>query len=136
MCEFNYKEFFEEVEDDLTIYSHNMRTIIFDGPNVHNKILKRWTIENQKLHKIELQMDRVFSERFHYYRHGDFETNITSNEIAKYYVKKDTLYMAELKKFNIQALLVGTIDKWMKKAEKIGYEIKNAIEVLKFLDGS
>ena len=136
MSKFNYEEFFIELENDLTVFAHNLPKIIYDAPNAHNKILKRWTIENHKLHQIELVMNKVFSERFHFYRHGDFEINITSNDIAKYYVKKDELYLAELKKFNKQALLVETIDKWMKKAERIGYEIKNAVEVLKYLNGS
>ena len=135
MSTFNYKEFFNEVEEGLTIYAHNLDKIIYDAPNTHNKILKRWTIENQKLHKIELDMNRIFGERFHYYRY-EYEINITSNDIAKYYVKKDETYLEILKKFNTQALLVATIDKWMKKADKIGFEIKNVLEVIKYMDGS
>lgn len=132
---FDYKTFFKEVEDGLTIYAHNMNKIIYDAPNTHNKILKRWTIENQKLHKLEMDKNRVFSEKFHFYRY-EYEINITSNDVAKYYVAKDEEYLNVLSKYNKQALLVATIDKWMKKADKIGFEIKNALEVLKFLDGS
>jgi len=135
MTKFNYNDFFEEVEADLTIYAHNLSKIIYDAPNAHNKILRQWTKENHKLHNLELEKDRVFGVRFHFYRY-EYEINITSNDIAKYYVKKDDEYLKILKECNKQELLVATIDKWMKKAEKIGYEIKNVLEVIKYLDGS
>lgn len=135
MAEFDYKTFFREIEDGLTIYAHNIGKIIYDAPNTHNKILKRWTIENHTLHNLELEKSRIFAERFHYYRY-EYEINITANDVAKYYVAKDEAYIEILKKCNKQELLVATIDKWMKKSDKIGFEIKNAVEVLKYLDGS
>ena len=131
---FDYENFFEEIEENLSIYAHNLDKIIFQAPNIHNKLLKRWVVENNKLQKLEIKKDRVFGERFHFYRY-EYEINITSNDIAKYYVKKDNDYLKTLKEYNKQLLLVETLNKWLKKADKIYYEVKNALEVLKYLNG-
>lgn len=131
----DYKTFFQEVEDALTIYSHNLNKIIYESPNIHNKILRAWTDEQHTLNILETKVNKLFGEKYHYYRY-EYDVNLGSKDVAIFYVKKDEEYLKELKKFNTQKVLVETIERWMKKAERMNFEVKSAIEVIKYLDGS
>lgn len=131
---FNYINFFNEIETALTLHSHDIDRKIYEAPNVHNKILRQMIIEKNKLNKLETKYNKIFGEKFHYYRYNH-EVKIESKEVAIFYVKNDPEFIKINDEFNKQSLLVETIERWMKKATSISFDIKNVIQYLEFMNG-
>lgn len=131
---FDYNAFFNELEESLTLMPHNIDKRIYDAPNIHNKILRQITIERNKLQKLEKKYDKIFAEKYQYYRY-DYETNLGSKDVAIFYIKNDTEFLKINDEFNNQKLLVETLERWMKKAQNTAYEIKNIVEFLKWSSG-
>lgn len=131
---FDYNEFFNEIDETLTLMAHNIDKKIYEAPNVHNKILRRLTIERNTLQKLENEYNKTFGELFQYYRY-DYELKLDNKDVVIFYIKKDKKFLEINDKFNSQKLLVDTIEKWMKKAQNTAYEIKNIVEYLKWSSG-
>lgn len=131
---FNYTEFFNEIEEDLTLHQHDIDKKIYDAPNVHNKILRRYIIERNKLQKLETACNKTFGKLFHKYRY-ESDIKCENKDVAIYYVKSDDEYITTHNKYQNQKLLLESIEKWMKKAERIGFDIKNIVEFIKFMSG-
>lgn len=132
---FNYTEFFDEIESDLTLHAHDIDKKIYQAPNVHNKLLRRFVIERNKLHKYETEYNRVFGELFHHYRY-ESDIRCENKDVAIFYIKKDKKFLEVNDKYQRQKLLLDTIEKWMKKSERIGFDIKSIIEFQKFMAGN
>ena len=132
---FNYTEFFDEVEQSLTIHSHDLDRKIYEAPNTHNKILRRYTIEKNKLHRLESKRNKVFGEKYHFYRH-QYEFKIENKDVAIFYIEKDPEYIEVNEEYQKQKLLLDIIEKWMKKASSIAFDIKNIVEFIKFMGGN
>jgi len=132
---FDYTQFFNEIDEALTIHTHSLDKKIFEAPNIHNKILRQFTIEKNKLQKLESELNKTFGEKFHYYRY-EYELKLDNKDVVLFYVKKDPEFLTINDKFNSQKLLVETIEKWMKKANSITFDIKNILEYLKWSSGN
>lgn len=131
---FDYNEFFNKIDESLTLMTHNIDKKIYEAPNVHNEILRRLTIERNILQKLENEYNKTFAELFQYYRY-DYELKLDNKDVVIFYIKKDPKFLEINDKFNSQKLLVDTIEKWMKKAQNTTFEIKNIIEYLKWSSG-
>ncbi len=134
MVKFDYSKFFEEIDSSLTLHSHDIEKKIYEAPNQHNKLLKRFIIERNTLQKLESKLNRLFGQKYHHYRY-EFDLNLGSKEVAIFYVKKDEEYIKANDEHAKQKLLVEIIDKYMKKASTIGFDIKNIIQFLEFMSG-
>ena len=131
---FTYSEFFKEIEDDLTLHKHDIDEKVYRAPNVHNKILRRFMIERNKLQKLETEYNKVLKSLYHHYRYeGDIRCE--NKDIAMFYVKSDQKYINIQIEYQKQELLVENLERWLKKADKISFDIKNIIEYLKWSSG-
>jgi hypothetical protein len=135
MIKFDYTKFFNEIDEALTIHTHSLDKKIFEAPNIHNKILRQFIIEKNKLMKLESDLNKVFGQKFHYYRY-EYELKLDNKDVVLFYVKKDPDFLKANDAFNSQKLLVETIEKWMKKANSITFDIKNILEYLKWSSGN
>lgn len=131
---FNYQNFFEEIENDLTLHQHDIDAKIYQAPNTHNKILKRYIIERNKLQQLETAKNSKFGELFHHYRY-ESDIRCENKDVAIFYVKGDKKYIDKESEYQKQLLLVETLERWLKKADRIGFDIKNIIEYLKWSSG-
>lgn len=131
---FNYNEFFEEIEEDLTLHQHDIDKKIYQAPNTHNKILKRYIIERNKLQQLESKQYKIHKDLFHHYRY-ESDIRCENKDVALFYVRGDEKYLKIQSEYQKQLLLVETIEKWLKKADRIGFDIKNIIEYLKWSAG-
>jgi hypothetical protein len=132
---FDYNKFFDEVENALTIHSHDIEKKIYEAPNIHNKILKQFIIERNNLQKLESKWNKIHGDLFHYYRH-ESDIRCENKDVTLFYVKKDEKFIAIDQELSKQKLLVEAIERWMKKASSIGFDIKNIVEFLKFMSGN
>lgn len=131
----DYNKFFDEVENALTIHSHDIEKKIYEAPNIHNKILKQFIIERNNLQKLESKWNKIHGDLFHHYRH-ESDIRCENKDVTLFYVKKDEKFIAIDQELSKQKLLVEAIERWMKKASSIGFDIKNIVEFLKFMAGN
>jgi hypothetical protein len=134
MTEFNYKDWFDEIENALTIHSHDLDKKIYEAPNIHNKILKQFIKEKQRLIKAEQKYNKTLAEKFHYYRY-ESDIRCENKDVTLFYVKKDKDFLKVAEDYEKQKLLCEMIDGYMKKARSIGFDIKNILEYLRYMDG-
>ncbi len=131
---FNYAEFFNEIESNLSVHAHDLDKKIYEAPNAHNKIMRQITLEKNKLNKLETKYNKIFAKLYHHYRY-EYEFKLESKDVAIFYLKKDDEFLQINDELNDQRLLVDTLEKWMKKANAITFEIKNILEYLKWSSG-
>lgn len=131
---FDYEKWFEEVDNALTLHSHDLDKKIYDAPNTHNKILKQLIKEKTKLIQVEQKYNRTLAELFHHYRY-ESDIRCENKDVALFYVKKDDKFLKVAEEYEKQKLLCEMIEGYMKKTKSIGYEIKNILEYLHYLEG-
>lgn len=130
----DYEEFFKSVEDSLFLQPHNIDRKIYDAPNIQNNLIRRYIVEKTKLLKLESKLDRLTGEKYHYYRY-ESDLRLENKDVAMLYVKKDNDYIKVVEEYGKQKIIVEMVDKFLKKAMNIGYDIKNIIDYLKFMNG-
>lgn len=133
--QFDYKEFFEDIEEKLTIKQHNIDKKVFEAPNIQNDLLRQYMKEKTKLIKLEAEHNRLFGQKFHYYRY-ESDIRCENKDVAIYYVKKDEEYIEKFIQYEKQKVLCETLERYLKRASQITYDIKNILEYLKYINGN
>lgn len=135
MQEFNYNSFFEEIEEKLTLHSHDLDRKIFEAINVQNTILKQYVKEKTKLIKLESNYNRVFGQKFNFYRY-ESDIRCENKDVALFYVKQDEEVIKITEEYEKQKVIVEYMEKYLKRASNIGFDIKNIIDYLRYMNGN
>lgn len=133
--QFDYKEFFEDIEEKLTIKQHNIDKKVFEAPNIQNDLLRQYMKEKTKLIKLEAEHNRLFGQKFHHYRY-ESDIRCENKDVAIYYVKKDEEYIEKFIQYEKQKVLCETLERYLKRASQMTYDIKNILEYLKYINGN
>jgi len=130
----NYTEYFNDIDKRLTLRPDNIDVIVYDAPNIQNELIKQYIKEKTKLMKLEIKFNKIYGEKFHHYRH-ESDLRCENKDIANLYVKKDEEYISVFEEYEKQKLLIEMFDKYLKRASQIGFDLKNIIDYLKFMNG-
>lgn len=135
MADFDYKSFFDDIDEKLTLHSHSLDRKIFEAINVQNTILKQYVKEKTKLIKIESNYNRIFGKKFNYYRY-ESDIRCENKDVALFYVKQDEEVIKITEEYEKQKILVDLMEKYLKRASNIGFDIKNIIDYLRYMNGN
>lgn len=130
----DYTKYFNDIDEKLALRPDNIDKVIYEAPNIQNELIKQYIKEKTKLIKLELKYNKIYGEKYHYYRH-EFDFKCENKDVANLYVKKDEEYIKAFEEYEKQKLLLEMFDKYLKRASQIGFDLKNIIDYLKFMNG-
>jgi len=116
-------------------------------PELHNKYYKIYTQERLLLNKWELELKAVYKEKYEYYMgfmdQGALKANGWEPFALKVlkadlpiYMESDNDMLTAAKRISLQKEKINFLESVIKNLNNRGFLIKNAIDFLKFTNGS
>lgn len=133
MVEAKIKELSEEFLNDTTWDSINIEKAVISHSFTVSKWINKWMGFKRILDKVQKEFDEKWQARYLYYR-MDFDIQLKLDEI-KLLIERDT-ELAELKEKRQNVIsIIEYIEKALKNLEGQRWDMKNAIELMKFKAG-
>jgi len=129
----NFKELNKTIESDFDLNPHTLETKLREIPKLHNKYLKIWFKEKNKLLLLEKELKSLYRKKWYYY-HDDYSYNLDKKHI-EWHIESDDEYSKKLYIFDRQKHLVNYFEQVIRKVNSFNFDIKNFIEYKKFLNG-
>lgn len=129
-----FKKLKEIVEKELEITEDNIEQMSIKSGNLYHKYLKLYSQELQKLKEIAIYKEKVYGELYHKYKfEGQYELS-TKTEVDVY-VKSDEIYYNKCLEEANQEIIVKYLEAVVDSILKMGFQIKNYIELQKLKNG-
>lgn len=133
----------EEADVDLVLTEDKTSENSMDTPTIHNKYLRHFRVVSNELTAMNLEMDRLWLERWKYYSgkaHPDkYEEHPLDHKIMKSDVKMYISGDEKVIKLRFQIGLLETklkvITKILEDISRRSFHIRNAIATIKFKHG-
>ena len=134
---------FAEMEKDSKIDESRLEAESLNVPYLYGKWQRIYFSEYKKLASLEKQRAKVYKERMSYYmgraddeayKKEPLESRVIKTELSVY-LEADDRYAEALEQYKEQKALVDIIEGFLKKIAGRSFDIKNAIEFMRFKNG-
>lgn len=123
-----------QAQIDLHLDDSNIESRALAIPSLYHKYLTKFTDESLELKRLIVEKDRFFGERVKYYRE-DHPRELKMAEIERY-IDSEREYIEKVKICRLQETICQFLEGIVKRVNSLGFDIKNYIELRKFLSGS
>lgn len=121
------------VDKDLKIESTQLHAISIDAPLLHNKYYKLLSRERLALKKIESDVASIIKEKHNYYAFN-YQFTLDKKEV-KSYIDGDEEVVKKVNLLELQKEKIKYLEAVIDNINRISFNIKNAIDFLKFTHG-
>lgn len=122
------------VEQQLRLDENNIEKMSIQSGTLYHKYLKFYLQELHILKEIGVTKDKIYGELYHKYKYeGDYQLS-TKTEVDVY-VKNDQKYYTKCLEEANQEIIVKYLECVVDSIMKMGFQIKNYIELIKIRNG-
>lgn len=121
------------VERDFLLDEDNIRGKSLEVPKIYHRYLREFTTRSLELKVKRAELERVFGERVKYYKE-EYDRELKMSEIEKYVFVEERYYNLHLDIIRLESLC-RYLEDVVKRANGLPYDIKNYIDLRKFIDG-
>lgn len=123
----------DHIDDLLNLRPENIEKRLYEIPKLHNKILRLFFKHKLKLQEMNKEVAILYHKKWHHYKNEyDYEL---SDKQCIFYIEGDEEYSKIKLNCNRQKVLVEYLEKAVDRASRIGWEIKNILDYLKYVNG-
>ena len=130
----NLEELNEEIKEDFSLSEQYLEEKLRQIPNVHNKYMRLYIKEKQKLNSLQSELRLLHREKYYWYK-NDFEFTLTASQL-EWHVSQDEEYNKKFFLCQRQEDLVDYLKDTVKKASQLSFDVKNLIEYKKLTMGA
>lgn len=130
----NLKDLLEQINTDFDISHTNLQDKLYEIPKLHAKYLRIFFGEKVKLNKLESNLAELYRNKYYYYKE-DCDRLPQSTKEIEFNILADEEYSELNKETKNQAALVEVLDRAVRKAERLSFDVKNIIEYLNYVNG-
>jgi hypothetical protein len=130
----NFKLLKDQVAKDLNVNNDNLLSKSIEQISLHRKYLDLFITEYHCFKRLSLEFDKLYKERYHYYKFEQKYNLDSAKEIDSYTKGDDLIYNKSLELLN-QEIVTKFLEKTIENIKNMGYAIKNNLEIQKFLGG-
>lgn len=124
----------DDIELDFNLTFENLTKKMYEVPNLHSKYLRIYLKQKSILHRLEKQASKKYRELFHHYTF-DYEVRLSGSKEVEFHIVSDEAYADLNEKVKNQKILVDVLDRVLKKAQQLSFDVKNIMEHLKYING-
>lgn len=124
----------DEILEDMRLDEENFMEKSLRVPMIFSKWLERFIKAKAKYMEIKTDLDRIYGERYEYYK-TEYVRELKISEIEAY-ILKDPIYIEKLREYNNIKLYVEFLTSIMETVRGLSFNIKNYIEAKKFYSGA
>lgn len=124
----------EIAKKDLKFTDDDLQTKISDHPFLTQKWLDLLLKEKYVFSQVEAKKDKLYGTLYHKYKY-DYDYKLDSNKEIDIYVKSDDLYDEVLKEYNESLVIIEWLDETLKNFRSMAFQMKNHLDLRKFLAG-
>ena len=137
LSEEQMKEISNEINEFVDLTERNVTERSLSVPNMYNRILKIYTGLVAEMEALQIEHSRVVGNLYQDYReYRKTNRELSKAEIEEYYIKADDNVIKIKKKMAIVKSQSVYLENVLKNLNKMGFDIKNFIEIKKFYSGS
>ena len=134
----------EQVDKDLKINDTELDLESLKTPQLHNKYMKHYTKFKLMLTKAETDYSILKRQKWEYYTgkadasvyaEKPFDLKVLRTDVDKYIESDEELIKAK-QKVEYYVMCMDSCERILKQIQSRGWDIKNAIEWRKFVDGT
>ncbi|MFW6311151.1 MAG: recombination mediator protein UvsY [Nanoarchaeota archaeon] len=129
-----FKALRNEVVNSVKIDEDKIDHIITKIPLLHSKYLRLYSTEFHKLKLLQIKIDKLYGDLYHYYRY-EYDYSMDKKYEIETYINKDERYIKLRKGFAFQDTVVKFLENTIKTIKELNYTIKNYIDWKKLLAG-
>lgn len=123
----------KQIEDDLQITDQNVLSKSLTVPNLFQKILSIFVRESLILKKMKADLDKEYGLKIKFYKETyDHKLNVAE---TSGYIDSDEVYFKKKNEFLVQESICSYLEESMGNIKQLSFQIKNYIELKKFLLG-
>lgn len=122
-----------QLDDLLKINIKNLDKKLFQIPPIHNKILKLFFKHKMLLQTMNRDLSILFAKKWRHYKYEQDE--VLTDKTCMFFIEGDEEYANKKMELGKQQVLVEYLTKAVDKASKLGFDVKNIIDYLKYLNG-
>jgi hypothetical protein len=122
------------VEVDFDISYKNLNEKLYTIPQLHSKYLNLLLKEKTRLYSLKQNMDKLYKKKYYFYRF-EYDHTLDSHKEIQFHVEADDEFSTLVKNVNAKKALVEYLESVVKKAHNIGFDIKNILQHLQYMQG-
>lgn len=122
------------VERDLYIDEGTLRSKVLEVPKLYHFYLKEFTTRSLELKLAKGKLEKVFGERVKFYKE-EYDRELKMSEIERYVFTEDQYYNLHVDIVHLEALC-KYLEEVLKRVGNLQFDIKNYIDLRKFMDGN
>jgi hypothetical protein len=126
------EELLKDVDDDLEINSINVQKKLFEIPKLYSKYINIYHLYYKQLLQKRKELDKLYKLKYEEYRDG--EQLLDKKEIF-FYILGDDKYSKLKHQVDGLDHLVDILDRTVKRVNSLSFDMRNAIDYLKFIEG-
>lgn len=130
----DFESWRSQAQIDLHLDDSNIEAKALAIPSLYHKYLTKFTDESLELKRLIVEKDRFFGERVKFYKEN-YPRDLKMTEIERY-IDSEREYIEKLKMCKLQETICQFLEGIVKRVQSLGFDIKNYIELRKFLSGS
>lgn len=130
-----FQELKKKVEIDLTIDETNAAEKSLKFSSLYNFYLALYIQELRILKRISTEKDKLFGDKYHFYKFGNFDYKLDSAKEIETYVRSDTDFYNKCLEYQNQEIVVKYLEETLTNLNNTNYRIKNYIELYKIKFG-
>jgi flagellar biosynthesis/type III secretory pathway protein FliH len=130
-----FEEFQKQASLDLTVEPDTAEQKTLKISSIYLKYLDIYYSEMRKLKEIQQTKDKVYAELFHEFRKKGFEGYEIKDKNVEVYLSLNENYQKIVGEFKDQTHKVSYIENLLEQINKMSYNIKNFVDIMKLKAG-
>ena len=131
----NLKELQKEIEVDLKLTPNGLENKLYEVPMLHSKYLGKYIKAKKTYDDLELELDSLYKEKWHYYT-KESDDLLTQSKVITLYVEGDKNIINARRRLNSAGRILEYLKRTLDKITFLGGDCKNIIEWVKHLQGT
>lgn len=120
------------IEEDMKLTAENLEGKLYEIPAMYSKYLRYYFDFKTKLAKKQKELAEMYKAKWIKYKEGD---DLLDKKEIQFHILADEEYSQLHYETQVLDDLVDVLDRTVKKANSLSFDVKNLVEYLKYMQG-